>query len=207
MINVALVVGHKQTKPGAVNNLTGITEYQFNCKVVDDIINIMRNLNIIQDSIPLKFESITKFTTTINNNRINVYPVMRDGIRYSQLPERINKTKPDFIISFHANAYNKRASGSEVLYYHTSKTGMKIATILNERINTVLGLGDRGVKKIYDDNRGALVLRETNAPCVLIEPFFIDNDDNLKVVIDNYSIFIEAIVNSIITISRELFNV
>jgi N-acetylmuramoyl-L-alanine amidase len=132
---------------------------------------------------------------------------MRDGIRYSQLPERINKTKPDFIISFHANAYNKRASGSEVLYYHTSKTGMKIATILNERINTVLGLGDRGVKKIYDDNRGALVLRETNAPCVLIEPFFIDNDDNLKVVIDNYSIFIEAIVNSIITISRELFNV
>ena len=207
MINVALVVGHKQSKPGAVNITTGITEYHFNCRVVEDVINVIRGLNIIQDSLYLRFNDIEKFLTINNTNtRLNVYPVMRDGIRYYQLPSRINKTNPDFIVSFHANAFNRKASGSEVLYYNSSKVGMKLASIFKERIIKTLCLEDRGVKAIYDDDRGALVLRDTKAPCVLIEPFFIDNDDNMRVVLSKYSLFIESIVDSILTVSKEFFN-
>ena len=40
---------------------------------------------------------------------------------------------------------------------------------------------DRGLKPIKNRDRGAYLLRKTDAPCVIIEPFFIDNDNDFNV--------------------------
>ncbi|RLA73014.1 MAG: hypothetical protein DRG78_23085, partial [Epsilonproteobacteria bacterium] len=47
------------------------------------------------------------------------------------------------------------------------------------RLVNNLKLADRGVKPKSSEDRGGYLLRYTNAPCIISEPFFIDNDDDL----------------------------
>jgi len=95
------------------------------------------------------------------------------------MPKKINALKPDLIISFHCNAYNNTVSGTEVLYYHGSDQGKKYADAMRNMIINVLKLPDRGSKPIDTEDKGGYLLKYTKAPCILIEPFFIDNHRDL----------------------------
>ena len=147
----ALVIGHKKTSPGAINKKTGITEFEFN----DDLI--------------IRIEKKVK--------NIDIQRVYRRT--YKELPHDINEFDPDFIISLHCNAFNEKASGTEVLYYHKSEKGKKMAEILLKYLVEYLNLPNRGIKPKTAEDRGGYLLRYTKAPCVIAEPFFIDNDDDL----------------------------
>ena len=98
---------------------------------------------------------------------------------YKELPDDINALDPDFIVSLHCNAFNGKASGTEVLYYHKSENGKKMAEILLEHLVEHLKLRNRGIKPRTAEDRGGYLLRYTKAPCVIAEPFFIDSDDDL----------------------------
>ncbi|MBN7795300.1 N-acetylmuramoyl-L-alanine amidase [Parahaliea mediterranea] len=98
---------------------------------------------------------------------------------YRSLPQDINELGPDFVVSLHCNAYNKRTSGSEVLYYHRSETGGQIAGMLNAKLVDALKNRNRGIRPRSAEERGGYLLRYTNAPCVIAEPFFIDNNEEL----------------------------
>jgi N-acetylmuramoyl-L-alanine amidase len=65
---------------------------------------------------------------------------------YKELPDDINALNPDFIISLHCNAFNGKASGTEVLYYHKSEKGKKMAEILLNHLVEYLKLPNRGIK-------------------------------------------------------------
>ena len=170
MKKVALVVGHKEKSPGTCNEQSNICEFEFNKQLVTRI-------------------------SAIINSRCKVEIVYRD--KYKDLPEKINKLKPDFVICFHCNAYNTRSTGIETLYYHKSKTGKKIASIFQDNIIKALGLRDRGVKGKSSEQRGGYVLKETKAPCILLEPFFIDNDNDYRVAINKYTGLVGACADSI----------
>ncbi|QJA05280.1 N-acetylmuramoyl-L-alanine amidase [Thermosulfurimonas marina] len=71
------------------------------------------------------------------------------------------------------------ASGTEVLYYHRSWKGEKMAQILLDYLVAHLGLPSRGIKPCTSEDRGGYLLRYTKAPCVICEPFFIDNSVDL----------------------------
>ncbi|MGD8381635.1 MAG: N-acetylmuramoyl-L-alanine amidase [Syntrophobacterales bacterium] len=147
----ALVIGHKKSSPGAGNAKAKIHEFEFN------------------DDLAIRIEKKTQ------NTRIQrVY-----RRTYEELPGDINGLDPDFVLSLHCNSYNGRASGTEVLYYHRSKIGEGIAKILQNHLVEFLGLRDRGIKRKTSEERGGYLLRYTNAPCVIAEPFFIDNDEDL----------------------------
>ena len=169
-MKVALVIGHKKNRPGACNNDHNICEFEFNEKLTKDIKN-----KVSRD--------------------YEVEIVYRDT--YRDLPNKVNKLNPDFVISFHCNAFNRKASGSETLYYHTSKKGKEIAKIFQKYIVQTLGLHDRGIKGKGSEDRGGFILRYTKAPCILIEPFFIDNNIDYQIVQDNYDAFVEALKNAI----------
>ena len=109
----------------------------------------------------------------------------------------LNKIGYDVIISLHCNAYNGYANGTEVLYWNTSKKGQVLAQALQENIVNTLGLTDRGLKPIKNGDRGAYLLRETDAPCVIIEPFFIDNENDFKVGKEKKDEYAVAIVEAI----------
>ncbi len=147
----ALVIGHKKTSPGAVNPRTGLSEFVFN------------------DDLSRRIEEKVQ--------NVEVQRVYRRT--YEELPKDINALNPTFVVSLHCNAFNGKASGTEVLYYHRSQKGRTIAEVLLRHLVNHLGLPNRGLKPRTAEDRGGYLLRYTKAPCIIAEPFFIDNDQDL----------------------------
>jgi N-acetylmuramoyl-L-alanine amidase len=147
----ALVIGHKKSSPGAVNENSGLHEFDFN------------------EDLAFRIEKKTEKT--------GIQRVYRRT--YKELPSDINTFEPDFVISLHCNAFNTKTSGTEVLYYYKSQNGKKMAEVLQEPLLKHLGLSDRGIRPRTSEDRGGYLLRYTKAPCIIAEPFFIDNDDDL----------------------------
>ena len=152
MYKVAIVVGHRKGSPGAANPTTGISEFSFNSDLAEFI------------------------KTSVQFCEVEV--VYRDS--YTALPGKVNELKPDFIISLHCNAFNTRASGTETLYHHNSEKSKRLALIFQRRTVACLGLPDRGIKPRGVEDRGGYLLKNTNAPCAILEPIFIDNDEDFE---------------------------
>jgi len=176
MKKCALVIGHKKTSQGASNQASGLTEYLFNDSLAQDIENKVSGVEI---------QRVYRRT-------------------YGTLPGDINALDPDFIVSLHCNAFNGSAGGTEVLYYHRSVVGKFMAELLNTKLVNALGLNNRGIKPKTAEDRGGYLLVSTDAPCVIAEPFFIDNDSDLrkamnkrKKLVKAYAVGIEAIANQI----------
>ncbi len=169
----ALVIGHKKSSPGAMNQSARLTEFDFN------------------EELAFKIEQ--------QISKVNIQRVYRRT--FSTLPSDINELEADFIISLHCNAFNKTASGTETLYYHRSKNGKLMAEILNNQLVSALNLKNRGIKAKTSEDRGGSLLKNTLAPCVIAEPFFIDNDSDLEIAISKQQQLIRAYVEAIETIS------
>ncbi|MCK4783958.1 MAG: N-acetylmuramoyl-L-alanine amidase [Desulfobacteraceae bacterium] len=172
----ALVIGHKKSSPGAKNSKSNLTEFDFN------------------EDLALRIEKMVK--------KSDVQRIYRRI--YKELPDDINALGPNFIVSLHCNAFNKKATGTEVLYYHKSEPGKKMAEILLNYLVEYLELPNRGIKPKTSEERGGYVLRYTNAPCVISEPFFIDNDKDLERATRNINELAEIYANAIDDISLSI---
>ena len=153
-MNIALVVGHSKESQGAVNMSLGMTEFQYNEELVHTV------------------------ACNLLNTQHKALVFYRN--KYRDLPFEINSKSPDLILSFHCNAYNTRVSGTEALYYHTSSMGKEIATELSHKLSQLLEIPNRGAKPKTAEDRGGYLLKYTVAPCVILEPFFIDNTSDLQ---------------------------
>lgn len=94
--------------------------------------------------------------------------------------EKANNWKADLFISCHVNnAYNSYngALGCEVLYYKSSSKGKDFAIKIEEQLSA-LGFKSRGSKA---DIRNLSELKNTNCPCVIIEPFFVEATEDVKI--------------------------
>jgi N-acetylmuramoyl-L-alanine amidase len=173
-MKVALIVGHDSYAQGASNKM-GRTEYQFNSELAPRIEQYLYKEG---------------FTVEI---------VLRDGTSYSRLPRKVNKTHANLAISLHCNAFNTQASGTEVLHYYRSNKSKFLAECLQQQIVATLGLHDRGLKPVNvaykgkAGDRGGHLCKHTNMPCVIIEPFFIDNDTDLALAESKVEVLAKAI--------------
>lgn len=159
MKTVALLAGHSTTDLGAVNPRTGHTEYGYNSFLVDLIADELARVGYVK-------------------------PIIVHRESYSALPAKVNSTGADMAFEFHCNAFNGKASGTEMLYWHSSAKGRVMAEELQQAALCALALPDRGVKAIDSKARGGHLLRGTKMPCVIVESFFIDNDKDLRVGLD-----------------------
>jgi len=166
-----LIVGHRANHPGACNKTHNMCEYLFN--------------NILACDIQDKLKGSDIYISIIYRRT------------YKTLPDDINKVNPDFFISLHCNAFNGKTNGTETLYYHTSKRSKKMAEILQKNMLKAYGFKNRGVLARTTEDRGGYLLRYTNMPGVIAEPFFIDNDDAYETVMTNYDKLVKAYVDSI----------
>ncbi len=151
----ALIVGHTRERPGATNLASGMNEFEFNSRLA----------KFIAESVPV-----------CSNTRVSI--VVRKT--YRALPDEVNALNPDFCISLHCNAFNAKTSGTQTLYYQSSVESKALAEKVQQVATSSLGLRDRGVVAVKDNGRGAHLLKNVKAPCVIAEPFFIDNDSDLK---------------------------
>lgn len=176
MKTCALVIGHKKTSPGASNATSGVTEFDFNDALARDIEKHVEDVTV---------QRIYRRT-------------------YNLLPADINELAPDFIISLHCNAYNTEVSGTEMLYYHKSSQGKLMAKILQNKVLGALGLNDRGIRAKGAEDRGGYLLKNTAAPCVIAEPFFIDNDSDLVKANSAHDALVAAYAEGICEIARQI---
>lgn len=153
----AVVVGHRESARGATSSDDNVTEFDFNSAVAAEI------------------------KKRVKKARVEVVFRENSTSGYSKLPAKLNRLKPHFIVSLHCNAFNGSATGTETLYYHTSSGGKKLATIVQRHLLDALELSDRKIKPKHESDRGGSLLKLTNAPCVIAEPFFIDNDSDLAI--------------------------
>jgi len=171
MKKVILVAGHKRSSKGAYNKEMDIWEYDLNIK------EVMMTYELLE----LRgFEPIIIYRDT-----------------YAKLPKDINVHYGDIILLFHHNSYNTKVGGTETLYYHKSEKGKKLASILHKKIVKKLNFEDRGIKGKGVEDRGGYALKYTNAPCVLLEPCFMDNTLELGLFLERQNGYVNCIVDGI----------
>lgn len=98
-----------------------------------------------------------------------------DGLAFRA--DMANEQPADLFVSLHCNsAESAAANGTEVYHYPGSSQGAALADCIRRRIVAGMATTDRGTKEANFQ-----VLRETNAPAVLVETAFISSpSDRLK---------------------------
>ena len=177
----ALVVGHRKSSKGASSKKFNINEFDFNSEIAAAVKAKIKNARV----------EIVFRTNTKNG--------------YSTLPGKINRLKPNFIVSLHCNAASPAARGTEMLYWHSSKTSKKLARIMQDTVLAEYGFRDRGLKARNRGDRGATLLANTKAPCIITEPFFLSNDAETETVINAKTKMIKAYANGIDKMAKDLF--
>ena len=147
----------------------------------------------------------------LNKTGIKNQIVLRDT-GTEKLVKDLNKAAQtgDIILSFHMNS-DVKASGTETLYWHTSEKGKKLAGVIQKELVEVLGLPDRGIKirrKPLDNadalnQRGWTMFRDTKVPFVMLESFFITNNNDLRTGNERKAELAKAVVAAIIGYIRK----
>lgn len=113
-------------------------------------------------------------------------------IALNAISTKSNAVKCDLFISIHFNASNGLGHGTEVFTYN-AKELKPARDILNNIVK--LGFTNRGIK----DGSHLAVIKNTNAPAMLIECAFIDSKSDMKLLsIEKMS---DAIVNGLIGVA------
>ena len=90
----------------------------------------------------------------------------------------INEARPDLVVSIYQNSYHQEEiNGGQVFYYKTSQNGKRLAEILQERFDYVLGEANRRVAKANDNYYLLLHVKE---PIVIVECGFLSNRKEAK---------------------------
>lgn len=179
----ALIVGHSMRSQGATGSI--YTQHD-PCEYGGHSTNIYTEFLLNLDLAQWIQKGFSKGEVEI---------VLRDN--YKDLPQKIDAVGADFNVSMHFNAFNKKVNGTEVLYYHKSEKSKKIAQIFQDNLLEDLEYPDRGILPRTSEDRGGYILKYTYAPCVLVEPFFIDYEPALRMHVDCIQILKQTYIESI----------
>lgn len=159
-MKICISIGHSEKEQGATTKDSKTSEYMFNTALAHLVKDDLKKLG---------------YGVVITNRLTD-----GGGTGMTADVKAINATGADICVELHCNAYNTKAQGCEMLFWHTSEKGKQLAKTLQNRVVKVLNNSDRGIKSIKVKGRGAKVLRETFMPMVIAEPFFIDNPEEFN---------------------------
>lgn len=109
----------------------------------------------------IKFKDASDFSgRTVNEN---LYNIVLNSDRLSKATE--------ISLSWHWNAFNRQASGSEAFHYPGDRIGKEIATGVSAILSRTMGIPNRGAKA----SPGLYVVDRSQPIMILIEVCFIDN--------------------------------
>lgn len=122
-----------------------------------------------------------------------------DSLDQPCIVNEANWFSSDVAVSIHLNAFNTAAHGSECICFRRNSEGAHLAQCIQDRLVDLLGLTDRGLVYEEDKDRDYRLsfIMLTDMPAVIVEPGFIDNDNDLKVILDNKEAIGKAIADGI----------
>ena len=102
-----------------------------------------------------------------------------------------NSWKADLFVSIHCNAATGTAKGTETFSSGGAKS-IRLAEKIQAQLVNSLPVVNRGVK-----TAGYYVLKNTDAPAILVETAFIDNPDDAKLLVEREDDFARAIARGV----------
>ena len=158
---VALVVGHNTKSTGACAKAPiNKCEFAYNNEIVDAMIK----------STPSGI-AYKKF------NRVAGSSYSRE---IDKVYAEVNAWNPVFVVELHFNGSNGQVNYTTMLHSVSSASSKKCAQIFQDVFVKELGFKDSGLMPVSKTGRGGRSLYAANAPSVLTEPFFGDNESAVK---------------------------
>lgn len=100
--------------------------------------------------------------------------------RCKDISDRIGNSY-DIVFALHFNKFNGETGGCEVWHWHKNKQGEKIAELICDKIESSMGIFNRGPKKIrFHKQRGGGEVFYPKTTSLLLEPFFGDCEEDCK---------------------------
>ena len=168
-MRILLICGHGEGDPGA-----GSSNYQ-EATLVREIAPVLKN-------ILSKYADVTLF-----NPDLNMYKFLKSGKSFSF-------GAYDYVLELHFNAFNKKATGTEIIV-HKTEQGTSVEQMIVDNI-AKLGFQNRGVKG-RSDLMNMNVCKKQGVSYALLETCFIDNTDDMKLYVSHKNDVIKAIANGI----------
>lgn len=106
-----------------------------------------------------------------------------------------NRYGADLAISIHLNAFNCVAHGCECVCFARGSEGEALADCIQQRLVNAIGNVDRGLIYEEDKPRGKRLsfVMQTDMPAVIVEPGFLDNDHEAKLIVENIDVIARSI--------------
>lgn len=170
MKKVFIGVGHGGADPGAVSF---IVEKEYTLKTALELANILKSAGI-----DVMMSRTTDIETDLNEK-----------------VKRCNNYNPDLVIDVHYNAGG--GSGFEVYYSRVNGTGKTLAINLDIEMRKIMK--SRGVKtKLGSGGKDYFaIIRDTDAPAVLVEGGFVDTAFDAEFIKANYKKIAKAYADGI----------
>lgn len=154
-MNKAIIIGHNSVSKGAYSEHLGMTEWDF-------------------------FKSFEGKLKEVGDVFIHDPEITGYLSRCIDISSRIGDNY-DLIIALHFNMFNGEVGGCEVWHWHKNKKGENIAKVICEKVNTEMGISNRGAKKIVSHKqRGGGEVFYPKATSLLLEPFFGDSEEDCR---------------------------
>ena len=163
---VVVDAGHGGTDPGKVG-VDGSLEKDINLAVAERLKTYLE-----QDDVKV---IMTRETDTGLYSETDSRKKMADMKKRCEI---IEESGADLVVSIHQNSYHEESvSGGQVFYYKTSVRGKKLAQILQERFDYVLGDANKRQAKANDNYYLLLHVKE---PIVIAECGFLSNREEAE---------------------------
>lgn len=158
---VLIDAGHGGWDPGKLGTV-GEDEKDINLKIADNLQTYLENSGGV-------------VLLTRNNDEALGNRKRDDLFKRKELG---NTSRADVVVSIHQNAYPSRSvKGSQVFYFKTSDKSKVLAECIQKRLNTFADIGNRRIAK---ENGDYYMLKQTNAPAVIVECGFLSNRSDEK---------------------------
>jgi N-acetylmuramoyl-L-alanine amidase len=181
MAKVILTIGHSSTDPGAIH-FDGLPEHQFVKRFV------------LKLGEKLQEKGFNDFL--INPTNTNLLGIINWVNK--------NSTNKDWLIDFHTNHNEPRASGTELFVVpNLTKKRLEIYSKFLEEVSAILEIPNRGIKLDTSTRHGRLgILRDTNAKAFLWEMIFGNSRDRLAFA-KKEAPLLEFVANFVISLSKK----
>lgn len=139
----------------------------------------------------------TMVTDYLDKAGCAVYFCQSDNLYYDGVGENVvetaNNWPADIFVSLHCNAFNGNAKGTETCVYSVNSESGKLGECIQRQLIDTIGTVDRGLK----ERPNLIVLKHTNMPAALVEIAFIDNAEDLEILLNRKDDIARAIARGI----------
>ena len=175
---VGICVGHSRPNDMGASSVTGVPEWTFNVRVAVLVKRQLQRFGI--DSIIY-----------------DEYHGVTYGSAIKWLAHTLQADGVDMAVELHFNAATESASGCEMLYYHRSASGKKLASHLQREVLSEYSTKNRGIKPLKRFARGGAFLVKTKCPAVICEPFFGTNSRDWEIFSSTRTVLANAYARAI----------